>query len=212
VNAGCLAPLLLAGLLAASACAHSPDPTFYALSARTGQALASPRLVIELRRPSLPPYLDHEHVIRRASAERLALDARERWSAPLEDLVGTTLANDLWARLPNCSVLTEPGAVSAPPDVQIELAFSRFELTESGNVELRATVALRWHGGNSPDLRRFEFHAAPDGGAPEAIIASMSDLLSRLSDAIATAVAQNEQPPRPPAGPTLDTPRVTQFR
>ena len=47
-----LATLLCALLL--GACAHSPDPTYFALASQQGRALPSRPLKVELRRAGLP--------------------------------------------------------------------------------------------------------------------------------------------------------------
>jgi uncharacterized lipoprotein YmbA len=187
-----LARAVLVGALFTGACAHSPDPVFYVLAARPGAALATRRLVVELRRPSLPGYLDRQHIVRRATAERLDLGGDERWGAPLQDLVGTTLADDLSARLPGSTVFVEPGAISAPADFRVEIEISRFELGERGAVELDAKVAVRSHAAEqSPAVRRYEFASTPESRDTASLVASMSEVLARLADGIAQTLAQS---------------------
>src|SRR5215218_313443 len=121
------------------ACAHSPEPTFFALSPQKGRlAQSAPALKVELRRAALPGYLDRPHIVRRATAERLELDGDERWGAPLDEMVGATLAEDLAQRLPSCVVYTDGGAISSEPDVRVEVQLFRFERAASGDVELLA--------------------------------------------------------------------------
>ncbi|HSU42198.1 MAG TPA: PqiC family protein [Polyangiaceae bacterium] len=183
---------MLVGALFAGACAHSPDPVFYVLAPRPGAALTTRRLVVELRRPSLPGYLDRQHIVRRASAERLDLGGDERWGAPLQDLVGTTLADDLSARLPGSAVFVEPGAISAPADFRVEIEISRFELAERGAVELDAKVAVRSHvTERSEEVRRYEFASTPESRDTASLVASMSEVLARLADAIAQTLMQS---------------------
>ncbi len=182
---------VLAGVLFAGGCAHSPDPTFYVLAARPGPALTTPRLVVELRRPSLPGYLDRQHIVRRATAERLDLGGDERWGAPLQDLVGTTLADDLSARLPGSTVFVESGSISAPADFSVEVEIARFELTERGDVELDANVAVRAHAADRAEqARHFQFAATPKGRDTASLVATMSEVLARLADAVAQTLVQ----------------------
>jgi uncharacterized lipoprotein YmbA len=186
-----LARAVLVGALLAGACAHSPDPTFYVLAPRPGAVLTSRRLVIELRRPSLPGYLDRQHIVRRATADRLDLGGDERWGAPLQDLVGTTLADDLSARLPGSTVFVEPGSISAPADFRVEIEISRFELAERGDVELAAKIAVRAHAAErSEQVRHYEFAATPKGHDTASLVASMSEVLARLADAVAQTLVQ----------------------
>jgi uncharacterized lipoprotein YmbA len=201
---------LLALMLAASplACAGSPNPVFYALSSRPGRPLASQPLTIELRRPGLPSYLDRPHIVRRVTSERLALDADERWGAPLQELVAGTLVDELSERLPACTVYSEAGAISAPPDARVEVEFSRFEITDRGFVELRAAVAVSFTA--APDAVRVERYALrgdPSGHSTADLVANMSLVLGTLSDSIAEAVVRGPSPaPSSTAGATSRAP------
>jgi len=186
---------------AAFGCARSPEPSFFALAPQSGTPTPSPALKIELRRPELPQYLDSEHVVRRSSPEQLQLSESERWGAPLDELVGTTIADDLSQRLPNCSVFAEGGAISAKPDVVVELGLSRFEMTPDGNVQLRAQSAVHFTGDPSrPSATQLQQHslvARPADSSTAAVIASMSALLAQLSDQIAHSILSGPSAPAP---------------
>jgi uncharacterized lipoprotein YmbA len=183
------------------ACAHSPEPTFFALSARPGHAQPSARaLKIELRRTTLPGYLDRPHIVRRATAEQLDLAGEERWGAPLDEMVGATLAEDLAQRLPQSVVYTDDGAISAAPDVRVEVQIFRFERMPSGNVELLAEVAV--HATSSPlsGTQRFALRNKPASGQSADVVVALSELLGQLSQGIATMVVHLD-PGREPAAP-----------
>jgi uncharacterized lipoprotein YmbA len=185
--AGCA--LVLAVALAAGGCAHSPDPVFYALSARPGAQHRTRALVVELRRPSLPAYLDRQHIVRRATAERLELGGDPHWAASLDELTSNTLAQDLAARLPNCFVLTEGHGIGANADLHVELEITRFELDERGKVALDALIAVRANGPEQrPVLERAHLDDAPVEGGAAGTVAGMSAVLARLADAIAASV------------------------
>lgn len=179
-------------LAAAFGCARSPEPSFYALAPQSGTAAPGPALKIELRRPALPQYLDSEHIVRRASPEQLQLSDSERWGAPLDELVGTTMADDLSQRLPNCSVFAEGGAISAKPDVVVEIGLSRFEMTPDGSVQLRAQSAIHFtqapSDSGAAQLQQHSLSAHPSNNSTAAVIATMSDLLGQLSDRIARSI------------------------
>ena len=175
--------------LSLTGCPGSPNPVFYALSARPGHALQSRPLTIELRRPGLPSYLDRPHIVRRVTSERLALDADERWGAPLQEMLGATLADDLSERLPDCAVYAEAGAISSTADARVEVEFSRFELTEDGSVKLLAEVAVSWTATTTtPRIDRYALSALPASSRTADLVTSMSLVLGQLSDAIAKAV------------------------
>jgi uncharacterized protein len=186
-------------------CAGSPDPIFYALSTRTGSALSSAPLKIELRNPGLPGYLDRPYIVRRVTAERLELAADERWGAPLDAMVGATLADDLSARLPNCVVFSEAGALSPAADVRVEIEISRFELTDNGSVELVAQVAARWASPDATRMERQTFSLRPTSHNTADLVASMSQVLGLLADAVAQTVRKGPpatvDPSAPPGAP-----------
>ena len=178
---------MLACVLAA--CAHSPEPTFFALSARPGDARASERpLKIELRRTTLPGYLDRPHIVRRATAEQLELAGDERWGAPLDEMVGATLAEDLAQRLPRSVVYTDDGAISAAPDVRVEVQIFRFERAPSGDVELLAEVAVHPTASQRSITQRFALRTKPTSGQTSDVVSALSQLLGQLSQGIATMV------------------------
>jgi uncharacterized protein len=197
-----LAPLLCVLLL--GACAHSPDPTYFALSSQHGRALPSRPLKVELRRAGLPGYLDRPHIVHRATAERLELEGDERWGASLDEMLGATLAENLSQRLPGCVVYTESGAISSPPDARVEIQVFRFERTAQGVVELLAEVAVHQSASQPPTLRRFALSQKPSSSRTSDVVSSMSQLLGKLSDGIAPLIAQNPQ--EPIASPELPPP------
>jgi uncharacterized lipoprotein YmbA len=180
----CWLVVLLAG------CAHSPDQTFFALSAQSGTGVASRPLKIELRRAGLPGYLDRPHIVRRATAERLELGGDERWGAPLDEMVGATLAENLSQRLPSCVVFSDAGAISAVADVRLEVQLFRFERTAEGEVALLAEVAIHSTNDKPDIIQRFALQEKPASGRTADVVTSLSHLLARLSDGIAPLIAR----------------------
>lgn len=197
-----LATLLCALLL--GACAHSPDPTYFALASQQGRALPSRPLKVELRRAGLPGYLDRPHIVHRATAERLDVEGDERWGASLDEMVGATLAENLSQRLPGSVVYGESGAISSPPDVRVEIQIFRFERSAQGVVELLAEVAVHQTKSQSPTIQRFALSQKPSSSRTPDVVSSMSQLLGKLSDGIAPLIAQN--PNEPIASPELPSP------
>lgn len=173
-----------------AACAHSPDPTFFALSAQPGAAVRSRPLKIELRRTGLPGYLDRPQIVRRATAERLDLAGDERWGSPLDEMVGATLAEDLAQRLPACVVFTDSGAISSPADVRVEVQLFRFERTPDGSVALSAEVAVHSATSQVSAIQRYTLSEKPASGRTSDVVTSLSRLLAQLAERIAPLILQ----------------------
>jgi uncharacterized lipoprotein YmbA len=171
-------------------CAHSPEPTFFALSARPGSAVPSRALKVELRRTGLPGYLDRPHIVRRSTAERLELGGDERWGAPLDEMIAATLAEDLSQRLPSCVIFSDTGAISAAPDVRVEVQLLRFERTADGQAMLLAEVAVHSTSGTPDTVQRFAFNETPASGTTSALVTSLSHLLATLADNVAPLISR----------------------
>jgi uncharacterized lipoprotein YmbA len=182
-------------LVIQSGCASSPEPQFYTLVATPGRTLASGPLHIQLRRPGLPGYLDRTQIVRQEQPGQLELSGAERWGAPLEDMVGSILAQNLAERLPSARVFTESSGISSPYDAQIEVDIQRFELTGAGAVELVAQVAVHWPQALAAErLDRYAFSRSPRADSTPQLVAAMSGLLAELASSIAASVVE------PPAG------------
>ena len=172
-------------------CARSSEPRIYTLSSNQGKSFVSAPLRIELRRPELPRYLDRPGLVRRVGSTRLAVASHDIWGAPLEELVGTTLAANLAQRLPKSMVYTEEGGLSAEPDVVVALELHRFELAARGRVELVAQVAVQWpRRDNHVHMSRHTISGHPHGSEADAVVSEMSQLLARLSDMIAHQISR----------------------
>lgn len=212
-----LAPSLLAGALlvgagAGAGCLSSPEPHFYTLFPRGGRVVPSQPMLVELRRPGLPGHLDRPQIVRHEGAEKLEFSSNARWGAPLQDMVGSILAENLEARLPGSSVYTEAGPISGSPDALVELDLLRFELMANGSVELIAQVAVHWpKTGAAARLERYALSRRPRGDGTTLVVAQMSGLLGELADAIArsmsdgaaTAGGPERAPGQPRSGPAL---------
>ncbi len=198
-----LAAWLAAGWPASGGCASSPEPQFYTLFPRGGSELPSEPLQVELRRPGLPGYLDRPQIVRHQESEKLEFSANSRWGAPLQDMVGSILAENIAQRLPGSSVFTEAGAISASPDALVELDLQRFELTSKGSVELIAQVAVHWpKTAASPRLDRYTLSSPSRGITTEQLVTQMSLLLAELADSIARSISAGA--PKAPGEPSAE--------
>lgn len=187
-----LAPALapaLALALGLAACA-SPDPSYFTLQPVPGTPLAIAPKVIEIRKPGLAGYLDRSDLVLRDSAYHLALAKNTRWAEPLGDMIGRVLAQDVQLRLPAASVHGEEGAISADPDLRVEVDVNRFDAGNDGSVTLEAGLAVEAGITHHAVAARTVTLSAPAGQGASGLAAAMSTLLGELADRVAQDVAR----------------------
>jgi hypothetical protein len=187
------AAALAAALLAASGGAGCPsfDPVpdrtrWYTLP---GPEAAEPARPDAAARPptlglgpvSLPPYLDRPEVVRRVSAERIAVSGQDRWASPLPEQFRRTLAEQLRARLPGWKVVEWPWPALGPPDAVAEVDVLRFEADAGGGGTLEARWTVRGGAGApAAGATRISESAAPgDAAASVAALGRAVEALAR---------------------------------
>jgi uncharacterized lipoprotein YmbA len=190
---------LMASALASAGCASSPEPQFYTLFPHDGRTWEGEPLEVQLRRPGLPGYLDRPQIVRHEQPGKIEFSGADCWGAPLDGMVGSILAQNLAQRLPGASVYGESGAISSAPDVLVEVDIQRFELTERGDVELVAQVALHWPKTEAPArLERYTSSRSPADRSTTRLVTEMSELLAELANSIARSLRAGPTP-LPPA-------------
>ncbi len=177
-------PVLVASLLAG--CGSSKEPTLYSLASRPGQQQAGAPRLVELRRPGIAGYLDRSVIVTKVASYKLRMDADERWAEPLGDMIGRVLQQDLSTRLAESNVFVEAGAISAVPDAIVSVDITRFDAADDGRVTLQAQVIVERLGtARKQTARALSFNAVPKNGDTGELVATMSNLVSDLSDALA---------------------------
>jgi uncharacterized lipoprotein YmbA len=149
-------PMLLAvlAILTCPACSFLSarnDPTRFAVLASVDElpgaaahdAEAPPSAVrVGLGPVTLPEYVRRTEIVSRIDGTRLVPSATERWAEPIDRAFVRVLAIDLQRTLGVGRIVNHPWYESDRPDVQIEIAFSRCEGDESGQI----VVAAHWTG------------------------------------------------------------------
>ncbi len=167
-------------------CGVSPPSTFYALSAESGTAQPSPVHTLKLRRPAIAGYLDRQVIVKTVVDHRLGLVDTDRWAAPLDEMLGRVLAQDVEQRLAGSVVFTEDGAITADANLTLEVDVRRFDVGDGGKVNLVAEVALEKGDAHaSVGTRTVELQQVPRCPTTQALVAAMSDLVGKLADVIA---------------------------
>jgi len=190
-RSGLRAPCIvaIAAALGLAGCA-SPEPSYYTLQPVPGATLAQPQASVEVRRPGLAGYLDRSDVVLKNADYKLAVDGQLRWGEPLGDMIGRVLTQDLSQRLPGSSVFAQSGAISAEPQLRVEVDILTFDADATGTVVLNAQLAVeRGVSHQSLATRHISLSAHPAGPDPANLVATMSTLLGQLADHLAADIA-----------------------
>ena len=186
-----LGPFLLV-LTAVLAGCSSPDPTYYTLQPVAGAALPAAAGSVEVRRPGLAGYLDRSDVVLKNAGYTLAVNSQLRWAEPLGDMIGRVLTQDLSQRLPGASVFSQSGAITADPQLRVEVDILTFDADASGAVVLTAEVAVERGTTRQPlAVRHVSVSARPGGPGAADLAAVMSGLLGSLADQVARDIRQS---------------------
>jgi len=181
----------VAALALVTACPSSPASHFYALSAtppsgaRRTTAVAAP---VHVAAVHIPPSVDRRQMVRMTGPNSVQISETERWSAPLDEMLGNVLAQDLAARLPEGAVLFPR---SPAPSGARALVVTLAELGPGadGHVRLTASWSLLASGSPAPVVseKTIDIDAGPAANAEEAA-AAVSRALGELADQIAAAL------------------------
>jgi uncharacterized lipoprotein YmbA len=175
-------------LLALAACADTPPPRVYTLAERPpAVATNTPGdAAVVVRSALLPKYLDRPQIVRYAGAYQLELNEMERWAEPLRDMVTRVLVQNLAARMNGTPVFAESSPAAAAAVTMVAVEISRFDAGPDGTVVLAARWVTRSNGSaKNGSNHAARFAAKPASPSVDALVASMSDALGQLSDAIA---------------------------
>ena len=166
-----------------SACAVSPDPNYYTLSALDGKKLQGKKLLLKVLRPTLDVTIDRPQMVSQDSQFRITYDNTALWSEPVDKMVERVLAQDLEKELPGSVAVTESGAMQSEPNYIVDLDIRQFGINADGHAVLQAVVLVHTpKGSNTPQpVALIGTKASP--GSTEA--QALSELLARLADQIA---------------------------
>ena len=178
--------LLLATLLAACT---SPNPVLYTLAVVPGTAQPVGPHTFEVRRIGLAGYLDRPGIVRSTDDYRLSIATDDRWGEPFGGMLQRVLGQDLSQRLPGTSVYSDAGAISADPDMILEVDIQRFDADSSGVVVLAAQISLRRGGDRqNSQTRSIRLTITPASSSTADYVAALSKGLAQLADMVAGMV------------------------
>jgi uncharacterized lipoprotein YmbA len=174
-----LAVLVMAGC-------SSPNPVLFTLATIPGTALTGAPHTIQVRRVGLAGYLDRPGIVRATNDYQLSIASDERWGEPLGGMLTRVLDQDLSQRLPGSTVYADSGAISADPDLILEIDVQRFDAGSDGMVVIAAEISAR--PGDRSDravTRSVRLTVTPQSSATTDYAAALSRGLGQLADIVA---------------------------
>jgi uncharacterized protein len=168
-----------------TACATSPDNRYYTLS--SSYPVASETIAVKpgnnanmtLDAITVPDVLDRPQIILKSGQNEIEILEYDRWAEPLESMVYRILSDNLVARIG----INSSAPVRETHGKRITVAIDEFDADKTGYVMLTATWAVRT--GEITEHHIFRRGERADANNIRAIVATQSQLLGKLADAIA---------------------------
>jgi uncharacterized lipoprotein YmbA len=101
-------------------------------------------------------------------------------------MLGRILVAELTQRFPNSTVFLDSGAISATPDVTVEINIERLDQDAAGQLILSAQIATSGH---HTDTRAMRFTVTPPNPTTTGFASAISTAVAQLADTVATMVA-----------------------
>jgi len=176
-------------LVVALAGCSSPSPVLYTIAPVQGRVQPGGPKVIAIQQISTARYLERSQIVRSSENYHLDVMSNNWWGEPLAAMLSRILIEELRQRLPQSTVLSESGAVTASPDATIELNFQRLDEDASGNLILQAQASISFKGRPGSALRNFRFVVTPPMGDIQGEVTAISTAVGQLADGLASTLA-----------------------
>jgi uncharacterized lipoprotein YmbA len=181
-----LAPLVAAGVVAATTACSSPSPVLYTIAPIPGTPQTGGPKVVALQQISTARYLERSQIVRSSENYRLDVMSNDWWGEPLGAMLSRVLVEELGQRLPQSTVIGESGAVTASPDATIELNLQRLDEDAAGNLLLQAQASVSFKGRGTPGLRSFRLSVPPSAPGVPGEVTAISTAVGQLADGLAS--------------------------
>ena len=189
-----IAHLSAASMLLAAAsigCSRSENPSLYTIAPITGSEQRGGPKIIVVRQVTVAGYLDRTPIVRSSEGYRLDVLANDWWGEPLSALLTRVLVEELGQRLPQSTVLSDASAVSAKPDVTVEVGFQRLDRDSAGAMLLQAQAGLNFPRRTEPAVQAFRISVPATSPDTRALVADASTAVGQLADGLAVMLTQN---------------------
>jgi uncharacterized lipoprotein YmbA len=169
--------LMLAG------CGISAEPDYYTLAPVDGAVVAGPPLLVEIRRPTVPAYLDRLEMVQKSGSEIIP-DNAHVWAAPLGKMAEATLALDLSQRMRGSTIFTESDALGAKASYRVDIDVRQFDPDRQGHAIFTAQIIIADSSGAlvKTDVLTATADTAAATGSPMVLV--LNNFLGQLADRI----------------------------
>ena len=181
-----LAPLVAAGVVAATTACSSPSPVLYTIAPIPGTPQTGGPKVVALQQISTARYLERSQIVRSSENYRLDVMSNDWWGEPLGAMLSRVLIEELGQRLPQSTVIGESGALTASPDATVELNLQRLDEDAAGNLILQGQASISFKGRGTPGLRSFRLSVPPPAPGVPGEVTAISTAVGQLADGLAS--------------------------
>jgi uncharacterized protein len=183
--------LLLITLL--TGCATSPTPRFYSLSSEApngGVGATSALPSIAITAITLPDTADRPQLAVRHGTHEVLMTQQHRWAQPLKLDLPRVIAENLSRLLDNPSVAAYPQSAALNADYRLALDFQRFDAAHATETVLEVLWTVRAANGSHNKRGRISVREPALDDTAQALVASYSRGLLRVSAQLASELAQ----------------------
>lgn len=174
-----------------TACASSPQASFYTLSAQpltqAAPVVSSGPSAIAIGAVTVQEIVDRPQIVVRTDANEVKFDEYARWADSLKNQIRRTVAADLAMQFPSAIVYGNAGAPDPASTYQVSVDVLSFESVPGTAATIVAQWSIRVPKGEALNGRSV-ISEPTAGPGYDMLIAAHSRALARVSDDIAVAI------------------------
>lgn len=177
-----------------SACASSPPIQFFTLEPGVNAAYPGPTStsIVQVTRVHVPPALDRQEIVRQSGPYTVEISSRQRWSAPLDELIQSVLTADLM-QLSSGPRVVLPQAPAPARARQLVVDVLTFGADPSGVIQFDASWSLLSSTVDAPLHSRYLHLSEPAASQRyNDVVAAMSRVIAQLAADIARTLAAED--------------------
>jgi len=181
-------------VLALAGCV-SADPDYYTLAPVDGAVVAGPPVLVEIRRPSVPAYLDRLEMVQKSGSEIIP-DNAHVWAAPLGKMAEAAMALDLSQRMRGSTIFTESDALGTKASYRVDIDVRQFDPDRQGHTVFTAQIMITDSTGALVKTDVLDATAGTTATTGSPMVLAINKFLGQLADRIAVDLHAVAEAPR----------------